>query len=154
MIKAKVCPEGSVLNPITNRCNKIKRVPAQAGRPRIEPSQEQDPKLVKKRMEMRVYTNKKNKEIINAINDGEKCEDNLIEAKKQIVELKSDKKELLKLLKEADKQLLSTVGTKAIIKKKPSMETMLKNYKEKYGNNMEKLNEAIKEYKIKKNLVK
>jgi hypothetical protein len=25
--KKKICPEGSILNPITNRCNKIKKAP-------------------------------------------------------------------------------------------------------------------------------
>lgn len=148
----KVCPKGKEINPDTGRCRKIKR--NTVGRPRLDASPSQDPKLVKKRMAMRVYTNKKNKEIINAIDDGEECDDNLIDAKKQIVELKSDKKELLKLLKEADKQLLSTVGSRAIIKKKLSKETILKNYKNKFGNNMDKLNEAVEEYKTKKNLVK
>ena len=113
MIKAKVCPEGSFFNSITGRCNKIKKVPtgAGAGRPRIEPSSSQDPKKIKNRMNMRVYNNKRNNEILDVIDDGEECDDNLIEAKKQIVELKSDKKELTKLLREADAQLLATVGT-------------------------------------------
>jgi len=122
MIKAKtkVCPEGSFFNPLTGRCNKNKKVPtgAGAGRARIEPSSSQDPKLVKKRMDMRVYNNKKNKQILNALDDGEECDDNLIEAKKHIVELKSDKKELTKLLREADAQLLATVGTSRFSGKK------------------------------------
>jgi len=120
MIKTKVCPEGSFFNSITGRCNKNKKVPtgAGAGRPRVEPSQSQDPKKVKKRMAMRVYNNKRNNEIINAIDDVEECDDNLIEAKKEIVELKSDKKELTKLLREADAQLLATVGTSRFSGKK------------------------------------
>jgi len=116
----KVCPEGSFFNPETGRCNKNKKVPtgAKAGRPRLDPSKSQDPTLIKNRLYMRKYNNKKNNEIIDAIEDGENCDDNLIDAKKQIAELKSDKRDLTKLLKEADAQLLATVGTSAFGGKK------------------------------------
>jgi len=123
MDKIKVCPEGSILNLETNRCNKIKANKAK--------------KICPEGSILNIETNRCNKI---------KCGSKLDEAKKEIKELKKQIKEL---------QIKPNVKPAMIKDKtKPSIDTMLKNYKGKFGNNMDNLKKAIETYRAKKNLIK
>jgi F0F1-type ATP synthase membrane subunit b/b' len=82
-----------------------------AGRPRKPTTDNDDPKLVKKRLYMRKYTGEIKKDILELSQMEEDCD-------KELKEIKKEKKKLLDELEKANKQA-SSILAEATSKAKP-----------------------------------